>query len=403
VDTVILDSSDPVRSLWVEQVKHRGPFAFTFGENGAQNGNHIEPLLAKEAPELADSLVARGLAVGASDLHLEPTGRSLSVRQRRDGMLESLTTLPDELGRALVSCLKIRSGLDIAEKRRPQDGRMTFQHGSRGVDIRVSTMPTQFGEKLVLRLLDGSNSLSTFDDLGMLERDRVVVEQALAVPDGLFLLTGPTGSGKTTTLYAMLRYLAAPEVNIQTIEDPIEYRLPGINQSQVKPEINYTFATALRSFLRQDPDIIMVGEIRDAETLSVAIRAALTGHRVLSTLHTNDAPSAVARLVDLGGEPFLLAATLRLLVAQRLLRRRCGCDGQVDCPRCGGSELSGRIGLFECMRVDRDAAALIAKGADIQMLRDHARAHDMRTLREDGVEKCRLGLTIEAEVERVVA
>lgn len=402
---VILDSSDPIASLWSEQAACRAPFTFDFSSGSVTATLTDLSAVSTEAPQIADGLLSQGLSAGASDIHLEPSLAGLVVRRRRDGLLAIINTLPTEVGRAVVSTIKIRAGLDIAEKRRPQDGRLSFNYGGRSVDIRASTMPGQFGEKLVLRLLDSSSGLTHLDSLGMLDSDRVGVEETLSLPDGLFLLTGPTGSGKTTTLYTMLRHLSTPEVNIQTIEDPIEYRLPGINQSQVKPEISYTFANALRSFLRQDPDIIMVGEIRDSETLAVAIQAALTGHRVLSTLHTNDASSAIPRLLDLGAEPFLLAATLRLVVAQRLVRRLCECHqaGNVEsCAICGASGFSGRIGLFECLVVNAALGTSISERASLQSIRSIATQNGMKSLKEDGDTKISMGWTTKEEVERVV-
>ncbi len=371
-----------------------------------------------------DALLYRAVAQGASDIHIEPYEHTLRVRYRLDGVLrvaEEMSLLQRD---AVVARLKILASLDIAERRRPQDGRLRFRQGARTIDVRVSTLPTSFGEKVVLRLLDRSRLRLDLEALGLEGRGLDAFRRAIRLPYGLILVTGPTGSGKTTTLYAALSALNTPDVNVVTIEDPIEYDLPGINQAHVRGDIGFTFAQALRAFLRQDPNVIMVGEIRDAETAEVAVRAALTGHLVLSTLHTNDAPSAVVRLVDMGVEPFLVSAALRLVAAQRLVRRLCphcrdetppvstpqgdpGGDAHAapsyhsrGCVRCGGTGYSGRTALFEVMPVDASIAALVSRRAGLEDLRRQARVGGMQTLREQGMVRVRAGLTSIDEVLR---
>jgi len=272
---------------------------------------------------LVNKIITEAINCKASDIHIEPYQEQFRVRYRIDGILHESMRLPLERKYAIISRLKIMADLDIAEKRRPQDGRIRVKRGNRVIDIRVSTLPTDFGEKVVLRILDKDQLNLELEKLGFEVETLQLFKRAICSPYGMILVTGPTGSGKTTTLYATLNYLNSPEVNILTIEDPIEYNLPGINQAQVRSDIGFTFAKALRAFLRQDPDIIMVGEIRDTETAEIAIRAALTGHLVFSTLHTNDAPSAVTRLLDMGLEPFLVASSLKMVIAQRLVRKVC--------------------------------------------------------------------------------
>ena len=276
-------------------------------------------------------LIDQAIDQQASDIHIEPYETFFRVRYRLDGVLHTIGELSLLQREAIISRLKIMADLDIAEKRRPQDGRIRHQHGDRTIDLRVSTLPTDFGEKVVLRILDKSHLRLDLDVLGFDEVALSTFRQAIHQPYGIILVSGPTGSGKTTTLYAALNELNTDEVNITTIEDPIEYNLPGINQTHVRADIGLTFARALRSFLRQDPNIIMVGEVRDAETAKIAIRASLTGHLVISTIHTNDAPSTITRLVDMGIEPFLIASSIRLTVAQRLVRRICpDCKQRAD-------------------------------------------------------------------------
>jgi type II secretory ATPase GspE/PulE/Tfp pilus assembly ATPase PilB-like protein len=342
---------------------------------------------------------------GASDIHFEPSDAGMRVRFRLDGLLRVEREWPAGIQEEVISRIKILAGLDIAERRRPQDGRFQFSEAGAEVDVRVSTLPTGGGEKAVLRLLDRRRLPLDLPALGLESADLEAVHEALRVPHGLILATGPTGSGKTTTLYAALASLNTPEVNIVTVEDPVEYALPGINQTHVRADIGYTFSQALRAFLRQDPNVILVGEIRDAETAELAVRAALTGHRVLSTVHTNDAVSTVGRLLDLGVAPFLLASSLRLVIAQRLLRRPCvQCvGGDADCPTCRGSGYRGRIAVFEILRVTGALADLIALRADPARLLRQARADGLRPLREAAYQCLKAGLTTEAEVLRETA
>lgn len=370
-----------------------------------------------------DGLIRRAIEQGASDIHLEPYEHDFRVRYRLDGVLHAVEALSLLQRDALISRLKIMASLDIAEKRRPQDGRIRYRHGDRTVDLRVSTLPTDCGEKVVLRILDKSSLNLNLEALGFSEQSLRCFRRAIHLPFGMVLVTGPTGSGKTTTLYAALNELNTPAVNITTIEDPIEYHLAGVNQTHVRSDIGLTFAQALRAFLRQDPNIIMVGEVRDAETARIAIRAALTGHLVLSTIHTNDAPSTITRLIDMGVEPFLVASSVRLVVAQRLVRRICSrCTEAVPpdpawaealgltvqerihrgrgCTHCNGTGYRGRMALFEVMPVDEPMAEMIARAASVYDLRRHARRQGMHVLREEALLRMRAGLTTPEEVLR---
>lgn len=377
---------------------------------------------ATPVARMVDQLIATAVRRRASDIHLEPFERELSLRYRIDGFLQTQTPLPWALRAAIVSRIKVLADLNIAEKRRPQDGKIRTKVEGRDIDLRVSTTPTIHGEKVVLRILDREAVAVDLAGLGIAPDVCAQLKQAIARPYGLTLVTGPTGSGKTTTLYAALNHIRAEGTNILTIEDPIEYSLPGINQTQVHPEIGLTFAHALRSFLRQDPDVILVGEIRDGETAAVAIQAALTGHLVLSSVHTNDAPGAVGRLVDMGVEPFLVASSLSLAMAQRLVRRNCSaCARTVEptteameqlalrerqtwqgagCPQCAHTGYKGRIALTEIMPISQEIAAMITRRAPTQDIRRQAITEGMRTLREDGVQKLMDGITSPSEVMR---
>lgn len=374
--------------------------------------------------EQVDRLILAAIEQKASDVHIEPYEHVFRVRYRLDGVLHTVEELSLLQRDAIISRLKIMASLDIAERRRPQDGRIRFPVGEQMVDLRVSTLPTDFGEKVVLRILDKSHLRLDLEALGFDEAALAAFRRAIRLPYGMILVTGPTGSGKTTTLYAALNALNTQEVNITTIEDPIEYNLPGINQTHVRSDIGFTFAQTLRAFLRQDPNVIMVGEIRDTETAVIAVRAALTGHLVLSTLHTNDAPSAVTRLIDMGVEPFLVASSVRLVVAQRLVRRICeACrepgtfdaalraELQIDgdgsacfrgrgCAACSGTGYRGRTALFEVMPVDEALAGLIARRAGLYDIRRHAHARGMQTLREVALARMRAGITTPEEVLR---
>lgn len=368
---------------------------------------------------LVNEVISEAIHAGSSDIHFEPFEREMKVRLRQDGVLRVHRTINARSKAEVVSRLKIMANLDIAERRRPQDGRIRMEgSGHQAIDVRVSTLPTDHGEKVVLRILDKGAVPLDLARLGLDADRQGQLEKALRLPYGMILMTGPTGAGKTTTLYSCLNLVKSPEVNIVTVEDPIEYKLDGIIQTAVKNEVNYTFANALRTILRQDPNVIMVGEIRDRETAEIAVRAALTGHLVLSTLHTNDAPGAVARLLDMGIEPFLLASALTLIGAQRLVRRVCPhCsepppedrgDAWVaqrgkGCHLCNRSGYSGRVGLFEMLTVTDTIRGLITEKRDSGQIRDLAVKEGMLGLREDGMAKARAGFTTLEEILRETA
>lgn len=388
-----------------------------------------------EAPlvRLVNALFADAIAARASDIHIEPFDRTVNVRFRIDGMLYDVLTPPQHLHPSLLSRLKIMAGLDIAERRLPQDGRIRLRVGGRDVDVRVSIVPTIFGERAVLRLLDRSACQLTLDELGFHPETRARIERLLGRNHGVVLVTGPTGSGKTTTLYAALTQIMSQDrggKNLITIEDPVEYQLPGIAQIQVSPKIHLTFAQGLRSILRQDPDVIMVGEIRDRETAEIAIHAALTGHLVLSTLHTTDSIGALTRLADMGIEPFLVSSAVVAVVGQRLVRRLCdGCrspesptperlaevglpdTGSPDpwtlwttgsgCDQCRTTGYRGRTGIFELLALDDELRRLVMARADAISLRSHAVRAGLSTLREDGLTKVTSGVTTIDELLRV--
>jgi general secretion pathway protein E/type IV pilus assembly protein PilB len=375
---------------------------------------------------LVSMLLVEAHRLGASDIHLEPLDKKFRVRFRIDGVLQEMQAPPKRLQSAIVSRLKIMTGsMSIAEKRLPQDGRIQVKIARKPIDLRVSTIPTNHGESIVLRILDKSSLLLGLPELGLLSDDQEKFERLLRLPDGILLVTGPTGSGKTSTLYSCLNFINKPDRKIITVEEPIEYQMTGINQVQVNSEVGMTFPVALRSILRQAPNIIMIGEIRDLETATIATNASLTGHLVFSTLHTNDAPSAVARLVDLGVQPFLVASAVRAIVAQRLVRRLCPSCKQpaalnetelgalnlkssrrseaqimkpVGCEHCRGTGYKGRMGIFEIFTLDDDARHLINNRSSTLVLRQHARGLGMRTLREDGVRKLFAGVTSAEEV-----
>jgi len=356
--------------------------------------------------QLVDAMLFEALGRGASDVHVQPLCDRTIVRYRVDGVLHDVHELTTEVTHAVVSRIKVMGRMDIAQQRIPQDGRATVTIGGRGVDLRLSTVPTSYGERAVVRLLDSTQQLCDFERLGMRADVAAVFLERATQSNGIILVTGPTGSGKTTTLYSTLRRTASPQQNIMTIEDPIEYELAtvglAVSQMQVNGKKGITFPTGLRHILRQDPDVIMVGEIRDAETARVAIQSSLTGHLVFSTLHTNDAPSAVTRLVDLGVEPYLVSASLSAVLAQRLVRtthRSCGGKG---CEECFGTGLKGRTGLFELMPLDERLRQLISVGAPLSEIRSAARQAGMRTLGEEGQRLVAEGITIPLEVHRVV-
>ncbi len=374
---------------------------------GLKQGEELElkklQEVSGEAPvvRLVNLMLAQALNDSASDIHIEPEEDILKVRYRIDGILRDRPPMPKYLYSAIVSRLKILSNLNIAERRSPQDGRFQIKMESSQIDIRVSIVPTIYGENVVLRLLDRSSAILSLTELGFSKEVLEKYEKLIRKPYGIILVCGPTGSGKTTTLYASLNTVNSKEKNIITIEDPVEYHLGGIRQIQFDPKANVTFVNGLRSILRQDPDIIMVGEIRDKETAEIAIQAALTGHLVFSTLHTNDAPGAITRLIDMGVEPFLISSSLAGALAQRLVRIICKeCKGK-GCPECMHSGYKGRIAIFELMLVDDKTRGLITAKAPREELRKQLQSSGMRTLKDDGLQKVREGITTVEEILRL--
>ncbi len=381
----------------------------------------------EEAPviQLVNSMISQAVGERASDIHIEPHEEEIMIRFRIDGVLRPIMTFPKSLHSLLTTRIKVMAGMNIAEKRLPQDGRILTSVDGRDLDLRVSTLPTVYGEKVVMRILDRSDILIGLEKLGLLEDSLEKIRKLISTPYGLILVTGPTGSGKTTTLYSILKELNSTERNIVTVEDPVEYQLEGINQVQVNERAGLTFSSVLRSVLRQDPDVIMVGEIRDTETAEIAIRSALTGHLVLSTLHTNDAPSAIARLIDMGVEPYLVASSVIGVIAQRLARRVCErCKEQKvvsesdiwskegievgtvyyvgkGCEECGYTGYKGRIGIFEIMLMSEEIQRLTVDRAPASQIRERAVKEGMITLRQDGIRKVKKGITTPDEVIRV--
>ncbi len=355
-------------------------------------------LTSVSTTEALDILFAGALSLRASDIHLEPTETGLVIRFRIDGVLQQIgNELPLTLYKSLRSRIKFLAQLKLDISAEPQDGRFEFKAGEKAVDVRVSALPTPFGETFVLRLLSGGSSLITLDELGFTPEQTATIRQAIHRPNGLILNTGPTGSGKTTTLYAILAELNKPGVKIITIEDPIEYKIKGVQQSQIEPDKGYDFATALKSVVRQDPDIIMVGEIRDAETAVTAVQAALTGHLVLSTLHTNSAAGAIPRLLDMGVKTYLLSGVINLIIAQRLVRRLAHPDKQ------GDDRYQGRVAIAELLAPNHDIETLIQQKASIDEFQEAAQQAGMVSLYQDGLAKVTAGLTTKEEVERVAA
>ncbi len=381
-----------------------------------------------EAPiiKLVNHIFAQAVRNQASDIHIEPYQQHLQVRFRLDGVLHNVLSPPRRLHAAIVSRIKVMARLDIAEKRLPQDGRMEVKIGDRLVDVRVSCLPTAFGERVVLRLLEKSGKLLSLEEIGLSPAALAEMKRLLKLSHGIILVTGPTGSGKTTSLYAALSYINSPDKNILTIEDPIEYQLDGIGQMQVNPKINLTFASGLRSMVRQDPDVILVGEIRDRETAEIAIHAALTGHLVFSTLHTNDAASAVTRLTDMGIEPFLVSSAVQAIIAQRLVRVLCPhckeayepdeaqwaevglrkeASGPIfrtnGCEKCLETGYRGRTGIYEFLRMSEEIKGLVLRTSDSNQISKAARAEGMVNLRQDGILKVTEGKTTISEVLRV--
>jgi type II secretion system protein E len=402
-----------------------GAETIQFGDGPVMDGDTQE---TGDAPviKMVSMLLLEAHKMRASDIHLEPLEKRFRVRFRIDGVLHEMTNPPKKLQSAITSRIKIMTGsMSIAEKRLPQDGRIQVKIGKNSVDLRVSTIPTNHGESIVMRILDKSSLMLGLPELGFLSDDQAVWESMLALPDGILLVTGPTGSGKTTTLYGCLNYINRPDRKIITVEDPVEYQMNGINQVQVNADIGMTFPAALRSMLRQAPNIIMIGEIRDVETANIAINASLTGHLVFSTLHTNDAPGAVARLVDIGVQPFLVSSSVRAILAQRLVRKlcpKCKEPGElteaemralridpnqlseamimkpVGCDKCRFLGYKGRMGIFEMFIVDDEVRFMINEKASTLQLRKRARELGMRTLREDGIRKVLAGTTTAEEV-----
>ena len=390
--------------------------------------------MASGAPVVraVNELFERAAEARATDIHVEPFRNTLQVRLRIDGLLRPIPAPPAAMSRAIVSRIKILASLNIAERRLPQDGRARIRVGAAEIDLRIATMPTAHGEAAIIRLLERNPRLVNLTRLGLADRDRAVVETHIEAPHGMIVVTGPTGSGKTTTIAAILAHLNRPLRKILTIEDPIEYEIPGVNQSQVKPTIGLTFATALRAFLRQDPDVIMVGEMRDGETAKIGVQASLTGHLVVTTLHTNTAAAAVMRLADMGVEPYLLASTLRMIIGQRLVRLLCpecrssetidaatiarepryaalglragdAVGRPVGCPHCGGSGYRGRMAVFEVLEVSEPIRRMITRGTGDGEIEAQAEAEGMSTMIADGLAKCRAGLTSIDEILRVTA
>ncbi len=421
---------------------------FGVGSGSLEDGDdaYVAPEALQQHEEVVDEeaavvrfvsdVISQAVEDQATDIHFEPQEGQLRIRYRVDGLLVPVP-VPENLLRfqdAIISRLKIMARLNISEKRLPQDGRINFRAENTVLDIRVSTIPTIYAESISLRLLNQKKEAYSMDRLGMSAGEQAQIVEILDYPHGIILVTGPTGSGKSTSLNAFLRKINSTDLRIITIEDPIEYEVPGVNQMQVRPEIGLTFADALRHVLRQDPDVIMVGEIRDKDTAEIAIRASLTGHLVFSTLHTNDAPGAITRLVDMGIEPFLVASAIELVIAQRLVRRLCsecsrpspvnkiklrenlailGCDeaeadliatlkSPVGCDRCRNTGYRGRIGLFEIFRLNDEMHELVLKRESTRTLTDAARRHGMRTLGQSGWEKVKAGFTTMDEVLRVI-
>ena len=416
-------TADEASDILEQQIGGDVDLGVLIGEGGdIAEGNEADAPIIR----MVSMLLVEAHRSGASDIHLEPLDKKFRVRFRIDGVLQEMQAPPKRLQSAIVSRLKIMTGsMSIAEKRLPQDGRIQVKIGKKPIDLRVSTIPTNHGESVVMRLLDKSSLVLGLPELGFLSDDQAVFERLLQLPDGILLVTGPTGSGKTSTLYACLNYINKPDRKIITVEEPVEYQMNGINQVQVNADIGMTFPAALRSILRQAPNIIMIGEIRDLETASIATNASLTGHLVFSTLHTNDAPSAVARLVDIGVQPFLVASSVRAIMAQRLVRRLCPKCKQpaelsetelralrlepsqlsesqvmkpVGCEQCRKTGFKGRMGIFEIFIIDDEVRHMINNRRSTLILRQKARELGMRTLREDGVRKVLSGLTSAEEV-----
>jgi type II secretion system protein E len=412
--------NDKLDRLYPQGLEELGKAVLTEEEED-YTGDDDAPII-----RLVSSLLIEAQNNRASDIHIEPMEKRLRIRFRIDGNLQEMQSPPKKLQGAIISRLKIMTAsMNIAEKRVPQDGRIQVKVGDKTIDLRVSSVPTVHGESIVMRILDKSSLMLGLPELGFMSDDQATFERLVAMPDGIILVTGPTGSGKTTTLYGCLNYMNRPDRKIITVEEPVEYQMTGINQVQVNAEVGMTFAAALRAMLRQAPNIVMLGEIRDKETAEIAINASLTGHLVLSTLHTNDAPAAVARLVDIGVQPFLVSSAVRGIMAQRLVRKLCAnckVPGEmseyeakvlnldssqlskstvmraVGCEKCRGKGFRGRMGIFEIFVADDEVRQMINRGSTTLQLRHRTREMGMRTLREDGIRKVLAGLTTPEEV-----
>ena len=411
---------DKLDRLYPQGLEELGKAAVTEVEED-YTGDDDAPII-----RLVSNLLIEAQNQRASDIHIEPMEKRLRIRYRIDGNLQEMQSPPKKLQGAIISRLKIMTAsMNIAEKRVPQDGRIQVKMGEKTIDLRVSSVPTVHGESIVMRILDKSSLMLGLPELGFMSDDQATFERLVQMPDGIILVTGPTGSGKTTTLYGCLNYMNRPDRKIITVEEPVEYQMTGINQVQVNAEVGMTFASALRSMMRQAPNIVMLGEIRDKETAEIAINASLTGHLVLSTLHTNDAPAAVARLVDIGVQPFLVSSAVRGIIAQRLVRKLCAnckVPGEmseyearvlnldasqlskatvmraVGCEKCRGKGFRGRMGIFEIFVADDEIRQMINRNATTLQLRHRTREMGMRTLREDGIRKVLAGLTTPEEV-----
>ena len=412
--------NDKLDRLYPQGLEELGKAVVT-EEEEEYNGDDDAPII-----RLVSNLLIEAQNNRASDIHIEPMEKRLRIRYRIDGNLQEMQSPPKKLQGAIISRLKIMTAsMNIAEKRVPQDGRIQVKVGDKTIDLRVSSVPTVHGESIVMRILDKSSLMLGLPELGFMSDDQATFERLVAMPDGIILVTGPTGSGKTTTLYGCLNYMNRPDRKIITVEEPVEYQMTGINQVQVNAEVGMTFAAALRAMLRQAPNIVMLGEIRDKETAEIAINASLTGHLVLSTLHTNDAPAAVARLVDIGVQPFLVSSAVRGIMAQRLVRKLCAnckVPGEmseyearvlnldssqlskatvmraVGCEKCRGKGFRGRMGIFEIFVADDEVRQMINRSATTLQLRHRTREMGMRTLREDSIRKVLAGLTTPEEV-----
>ncbi|MFP4166079.1 MAG: GspE/PulE family protein [Opitutales bacterium] len=432
IEQAIRENYDSSQSENVSEI-FAGMEGMEGGEPGEEQSDFTLPtgdeseVSEEEAPIIryVHMVISEALKKRASDIHLEPLEKRFRVRYRIDGVLIEVENPPKRLQPSIVSRIKLMADISIAEKRVPQDGRINIKVGRKFIDLRVSSLPTAFGESIVMRILDKESLRLGLPELGFFSDDQETFERIVAMPDGIFLVTGPTGSGKSTTLYSALHYINHPDRKIITVEDPVEYEMTGVNQVQVRREIGMTFAAALRSMLRQAPNIIMVGEIRDKETAEIAVNASLTGHMVYSTLHTNDAPSAVSRLIDIGVKPFLVSASVRAVLAQRLVRRICpNCKKPYTpeesllnslgirpeqtedanfmhgegCPKCVSTGFRGRVGLFEMFNVTEELQQMIYENVGLVKLREKARQLGMRSMREDGARKVLAGVTTAEEV-----